>query len=123
MVVDLAGVAFGGSTLAGIHRAGPTGSTLLIWRATPMVRTVLRVTNMAEIATIRDDASALISFPSPLRRRPGAVQLGVEVTSYTAAMVSRVAAGLFNCVLISSARTCRCVDHQSRTRRARGASG
>jgi anti-anti-sigma regulatory factor len=62
VVVDLAGMTFGGATLvnflARIHRAAPTGSLLLISCPTPILRTVLRITNMAEIATIRDDMYA-----------------------------------------------------------------
>ena len=62
VVVDLAAVTFGGATLvnflAHLHRAAPTGSALLICRPTPLIRTVLRITNMVQIATIRDDAPA-----------------------------------------------------------------
>ena len=60
VVVHLGAVTYGGSTLANflarVHRAAPPGSALLLCQPTPMIRTILRVTNMAQIATIRDDA-------------------------------------------------------------------
>jgi hypothetical protein len=60
VVVDLAAVVFSGSPsptfLAHLYQAAPTGSVLLICRPTSMVRTVLRLTNMAQIAAIRDEA-------------------------------------------------------------------
>ncbi|MGX6603238.1 STAS domain-containing protein [Micromonosporaceae bacterium Da 78-11] len=56
IAVDLAGVTFGGSTLvnflARAHQSAPSGCRLLLSRPTPMIRTVLRITRMAEIATV-----------------------------------------------------------------------
>jgi anti-anti-sigma factor len=62
VVVDLAEVTYGGSVLvnflAGVHHAVPVGSLLVVCRPTPLAYWVLRITNMDEIARIREDLYA-----------------------------------------------------------------
>jgi anti-anti-sigma factor len=61
-VIDLAAVTFGGSVLAcflaRVRTAIPAGSLLVVSRPTPMIRKVLQLTGIEQIATIREDAYA-----------------------------------------------------------------
>jgi anti-anti-sigma factor len=59
VVVDLGAVTFAGATLpnfvARMHDIVPSSAALVMCRSTPMVRRVLELTGMAEIATLRED--------------------------------------------------------------------
>jgi anti-anti-sigma factor len=59
VVLDLAEVTFACSTLVNfvvrVRRAEPDGAELILWRARPATEWVLRVSDMATIATIRDE--------------------------------------------------------------------
>ncbi|MET8152487.1 hypothetical protein ACIBSW_22660 [Actinoplanes sp. NPDC049668] len=61
VLVDLADVTFACSTLPNfvvrIRRAVPDGTELVLWRARPATGWVLRVTDMATIATLRGEAA------------------------------------------------------------------
>lgn len=61
-VVDLAGVVFGGSDLAGflagVRAAIPAGSQLVLARPKPMTRRVLQLTGMEQIGVIVDGDEA-----------------------------------------------------------------
>jgi hypothetical protein len=60
VVVDLAALTFACATLPNfvvqVRHAVP-GAELILWRATPMAAWVLRVTDMATIATIHDESA------------------------------------------------------------------
>lgn len=59
VLMDLAELTFAGSTLPNfvvrVRQAMPDGAELVLWRASPATEWVLRATDMATIATIRDE--------------------------------------------------------------------
>ena len=59
VLVDLAELTFAGATLPNfvvrVRQAVPDGAELILWRARPTTRWVLRVTDMAAIATLCDE--------------------------------------------------------------------
>lgn len=62
VLMDLAELTFACSTLpnfvARVHRAVPDGAELVLWRPGPATEWVLRLTDMASIATIRNEPTA-----------------------------------------------------------------
>jgi anti-anti-sigma regulatory factor len=63
-VVDVAAVTFAGSVLlnflARVHRALPAGSVLVVRRPAPIIRRILEIPEIDQLAAIRDDI-----MPSP----------------------------------------------------------
>lgn len=59
VLVDLAELTFAGATLpnfvARVRQAVPDSTEIILWRAGPATRWVLRVTDMAAIASLRDE--------------------------------------------------------------------
>jgi len=70
VLVDLSEVTFAGSALpnfvARVSQAMPSGTELVLWRARPATGLVLRITDMATIATLRDDTTVAYDLPCPL---------------------------------------------------------
>ena len=67
-LVDLAEVTFASSALPNfvvrLSQAVPHGAELILWRAPPMTGRVLRLTDMATIATLRDDPTVPYGVPA-----------------------------------------------------------
>jgi anti-anti-sigma factor len=68
VLVDLAEVTFASSALPNfvvrLSQGVPHGVELILWRAPPMTGWVLRLTDMATIATLRDDPTLPYGVPA-----------------------------------------------------------
>lgn len=68
MLIDLADVTFACSTLpnfvARVRHAVPDGVELILWQARPTTEWVLRITEMAVVATIRGEPAKVVKLPA-----------------------------------------------------------